>query len=84
MPTKLHDRMSYIDDASAWLDENIEWLRPDITCALTEWIAFDLAGWRDGQPPAPAIEELRLREMFGTADPAHFFDRRIDAVQPSR
>lgn len=73
MPTKLHDRVKYIDDASAWLSANLDWLRPDLLCAMREWIAIDLAGWRDGDPPAPAIEDERLSALFGTADPARFF-----------
>lgn len=79
MPSKLHDRITYIDDARAWLSESLLWLRPDLVCALTEWIALDLAGWRDGPPPSPAIEEERLEALFGTADPARFFADPITA-----
>ncbi|MGJ3627776.1 hypothetical protein AB5I41_13790 [Sphingomonas sp. MMS24-JH45] len=51
MPTKLHDRIRYIDDATAWLSDNFAWLRPDLVCALSEWISIDLPSWRDGDPP---------------------------------
>ncbi len=84
MSTKLHDRIRYIDEAQDWLAETMDWLRPDLVCALEEWIALDLAGWRDGDPPVPAIEEERLRDLFGSSDPAQFFTGRVDAVQPSR
>ncbi len=76
MPSRLHDRMHYIDEARAWLSENLDWLRPDIVCAVEEWITLDLAAWREGAPPSPPIEPARLVILFGTSDPAHFFDVR--------
>lgn len=81
MPNKLHDRMHYIDEAQAWVAENMDWLRPDILCALEEWIALDLAAWRDAAPPSPPIEPERLEQLFGTSDPARFFDVRVGERQ---
>ena len=81
MSSKLHDRLCYIDEAKAWLSDNLDWLRPDIVCALTEWIAQDLAGWREGEPPSPPIEEPRLRALFGTSVPRLFFARRLSPAE---